>query len=206
MSRKTVFFATIAIVVASISCIESKAQSDGVYIHGGISLSTVRNDAGNVNFNKINLLGGVGTLSFEDDHFFFGAELNIVQKGVRSVGISSNRFDQTRADLYYAQVAGFAGYKFDNHWSAFLGPAVGYAIFVNEANLFTPNNQPTEFRDMELSAIAGIRYQFSERLGMMLRFEHSVLPVIKVPPEISNVRGARAYHALASVSLFYSFN
>ncbi|MCA1751774.1 MAG: outer membrane beta-barrel protein [Cryomorphaceae bacterium] len=206
MPKNPSLFAIAAILTATLFCTDMQAQSDGVYVHGGLSLSTVRNDAGNVNFNKINLLGGVGTLSFEDDHLYFGGELNIVQKGVRSVGVTANQFDQTRADLYYAQIAGFAGYKFDDHWSIFLGPALGYAIFVNEANVFTPNNQPTEFRDIELSAMAGIRYQFSERLGVMLRFEHSVLPVIKVPSEISNVRGARAYHALAGVSLFYSFN
>lgn len=206
MSKKLPLFAFTAILAAALSLTDVQAQSDGVYIHGGLSLSTVRNDAGSVNFNKINLLGGVGVLSFEDDHFFFGGELNIVQKGVRSVGVTANQFDQTRADLYYAQILGYGGYKFDDHWSIFLGPAVGYALFVNEANLFTANMQETEFRDFELSAVAGIRYQFAKRLGVMLRFEHSVLRVINVPPEIANVRGNRAYHALAGVSLFYSFN
>jgi len=206
MSKKLSLLAAVTTFVALLS-IDARAQSEGVYLHGGVSLSTLRSDATGVNFNKINLLGGLGVLSFEDDHFFFGAELNVVQKGVRSTGVSqSRRFDQTRADLFYAQIAGFSGYKFNDHWSVFLGPALGYAIFINEANVFTVNNQPTDFRNFELSGMGGVRYQFSDHVGAMLRFEHSILPVVKVPGELSNVRGARSYHALAGVSLFYSFN
>lgn len=188
------------------STIEANAQHEGVYIHAGAALSDIRNDANNINFSKLNLIGGVGTISREDEHFFLGAELNIAQKGARNFGISGNQFELNRIDMYYLQLAGFGGYQFDEHWGLFVGPVIGVLVFDNDANVLGPGGSNADFRGWELSGLAGLRYDFSEHVGVMLRLEHSVLRVLNVEEGLAAVQGGRTYHATAGLSLYYSFN
>ncbi len=179
-----------------------------VYIQGGLSLSTIRAAFTEVNLNKVNVLAGVGVIfPTENEHFYFALEGNFAQKGNRTAnptpGITA---EQTRASLLYFQVPGYAAYRFDEHWSAFIGPALGVLLFTSEENRFSINGTPTDFTNFELSALIGVKYNLGDHWGAALRFEHSVLSVVSVPPELRQLRGARRYHAAAGFTIFYTFN
>jgi len=205
--RKLNLLPCIVLLALCLNCApDLRAQHEGVYIHAGISMSDIRNDANSINFSKLNLSGGIGVISREDEHFFLGAELNLAQKGARNFGISGNQFELNRVDMYYLQLAGFGGYQFDEHWGLFLGPVIGAVLFQNDVNVLGPGGSDADFRGWELSGLAGLRYDFSEHVGVMLRLEHSVLRVLNVEEGLAAVQGGRTYHATAGLSLYYSFN
>lgn len=178
------------------------------YVHGGIGLSSTRAAFTDMDFNKLNMLVGGGIMfPAEDEHFYFGLEGNIAQKGNRTVNPTPGMFvEQTRADLFYLQMPAYAAYRFDSHWSLFLGPALGVLLFSTESNLFTSQGTPANFRTLELSGILGAKYEFAERWGVMGRFEHSLISVMDVAPELRGLRGGRRFHAVATLSFFYKFN
>lgn len=178
-----------------------------LYVHGGIGLSSTRAAFTDMDFNKLNVLAGAGIMMpTDDEHFYFGLEGNIAQKGNRTVNPTPGVFvEQTRADLFYLQMPAYAAYRFDAHWSVFLGPALGVLLFSTESNLFTPQGTPANFRTFELSGLLGAKYEFAERWGVMGRFEHSLISVMDVPAELRRLRGGRRYHAVATLSFFYKF-
>lgn len=179
-----------------------------IYVQGGMSLSTIRAAFTEVNLNKVNLLAGVGVIfPTENEHFYFALEGNIAQKGNRTAnptpGITA---EQTRANLFYFQIPGYTAYRFDEHWSAFMGPALGVLLFTSEENRFSINGTPTDFTNFELSALAGVKYNLGNHWGAALRFEHSIISVVSVPAELRQLRGARRFHAAAGFTVFYTFN
>lgn len=175
------------------------------YIHGGLGLSSTRAAFTDIDFNKLNVLAGAGMMFPGDyEHFYFGLEANIAQKGNRTTNPTPGMFvEQTRANLFYLQVPAYAAYRFDEHWSLFLGPALGVLLFSTETNLFTSQGTPANFRTLEFSGLIGAKYEFAERWGVMARFEHSLVSVMDVPAELRRLRGGRRFHAVATVSFFF---
>lgn len=178
-----------------------------VYIQGGLSLSTIRAAFTEVNLNKVNVLAGVGIVfPTDNEHFYFALEGNFAQKGNRTANPTPGIIaEQTRASLLYFQVPGYAAYRFDEHWSVFMGPAVGVLLHTSEENRFSINGTATAFTNFELSALAGVKYNLGDHWGAALRFEHSVISVISVPAELRQLRGARRFHAAAGFTVFYKF-
>ncbi len=200
-------FAFKAMSLCALLLLSGELFSQKIYLHGGASLSTIRTGQTGVSLNKLNAMGGVGVdLGDAKSEFSAIAEVNFVQKGGRSVNPQPGfAIEQTLNDLFYVQAALLPTYRFDEHWSAFLGPAFGVKVYSAESNWFGPDGTASDFRDTELSMIGGVRYNFSENFGAMLRLEHSVLNVIRIDPQLQGLRGANSFHALAGASLFYGF-
>ncbi len=193
-----------AILLLSLVSIDTLKAQDGAYVHAGIGLSAIRSPATSVNFSKLNVLVGAGVMVPTDNkQFYFGFELNLAQKGNNVLGASQAGFELTRANLFYLQVPAYAAYSFNKKVAVFAGPAIGLLLYNSEENLFSINNQNVDFRSIEVSALAGVKLSFTDKLGGMIRIEHSLLNIYAVGPELSNIPGARRYNALAAFTLYY---
>jgi len=197
---------TLLFLVSSINLLAQ--QDDNIfYIHGGISLSAVQGGAGR-GFSKINVLGGVGLLMPIEDVWKFGLEANVVQKGERVFGIANFQLEEYIANLVYAQAVGYLSYDFSDRISAFLGPGIGVLIHQDERNRFSaPGTVETEFRTIEVSAVGGVRFHLTDLIGLVVRFDQSVLPVKKGTEgvNLSQITGARQYNTVAAFCVEFKF-
>ncbi len=204
--------AKIDLLAVFVTCIllvfnsEKAFSQNQPYIHAGIVATTINGSGAGANFNKFGILAGVGLEMELSNEFYFALEANFAQKGDRtSLQQSGPNIDQGIIDLYYLQVPGMLGYKLDDHFSFFLGPAIGVLISEQGGNLFGPTQAEWDVRTFELSAAGGVRYSFSDHFGSMLRFEHSILSILNTGLPNNSIQGARRYNAIAGLSLYYSF-
>jgi hypothetical protein len=201
-------FGWVLMALASLLYSHTVLAQSSTYLHAGLNLSTIRAGSSGVNLNKLNFIAGLGlSTDAENDRFYFGAEVNFAQKGNRTTNVTpGTQIEQTRANLFYLQVPGYIGYRFDDHWSTFLGPCIGVLLYNSEENMFTINSTPTDFTTIEISALGGIKYAFGNHFGAMLRAEHSVSSIVNVERDLRQLTGARRFHALIGISLYYSFD
>lgn len=203
---KTFLFPGLATCILLAFSTEKGFSQNRPYIHAGAVATTINGSGAGANFNKFGILAGVGLEMELSDEFYFALEANLAQKGDRTTFQQSGpNIDQGIIDLHYIQIPGMLGYKLDEHFSFFLGPALGFLISEQSGNLFGPAQSEWDVRTLEISAAGGVRYAVSDHFGAMLRLEHSLISILNTGLPNNSIQGARRYNAIAGVSLYYSF-
>lgn len=198
--------AAIALMGSFAACAQAPYYN-GIFLHGGVGASTIQN-AGVSGFNKLNLFAGIGYHTHLDGHWSMGIEANFSQKGARQLpdgpAIQPNQYT---ADLLYAQAAAPVNYRIADDFSVFLGPAMGVLISSREENFFGEITGPskTNYRTIDLSAVAGVRYHIGDHLALAVRLDQSVLPIVNTGLPNNNLRGVRQFNTLALVVACFAF-
>lgn len=149
------------------------AQRFGGGIYAGLSASQIHGDGlGGYDLPGIN--AGVYTAARFWDRAALQMEIAFIQKGAREKNSDSSRFYKAR--LNYIEIP----LLFQYYWGDFaleIGPALDILVSAREEQQgFTYRSNPP-YRKLNLSAIAGINWYFSEKTYISLRTNNSLTPI-----------------------------
>lgn len=145
-------------------------------IYAGLNASQVSgDDLGG--FNKMGLFGGVFVNRAFSDHWSGELGIAFSEKGSRKIAQpDAGDYSSYLLALRYIEIPLTARYGYRDFQFEF-GPSIGVLMSYVEENQVGAINLDREFSKIEISMNLGAIYNISQRLGAMIRFNNSILPI-----------------------------
>lgn len=112
--------------------------------------------------------------------FAFRPELLYSKEGWKSSRITSP--GKSRQSLHYINLPLLVDFSPVKDFSLLLGPQVGWMARANGRADGNTTNITGRFKRFSLSLAIGAAYQINSRLGVELRYNHGLTPIISLPP------------------------
>ncbi len=202
-------YAFISILSALLLSFSAIAQNNNnstfsLDIHAGISGNQVEGD-GLSGFNKLGVFGGLGVSTELKEKWDASFELNFVQKGsVKRPDATAGDYVEYRMSLNYVQIPVIVKYKLNQKINFVGGLALARLLSSKEEDLYGEIRTDVDFEKWELSLVLGGGFQFSEKWGVNLRLDSSLLPIRMKGNGLSNRLIGRQYNS--SLELFLSYS
>lgn len=192
----------LAILVFSLVTISITAQRFGGGLLAGFNASQVDGDS-YAGYNKFGFaLGAFTTTSFSEA---LSGELQIrfMQKGANKK-VTENDLSKYTSKLNYVEVPVLLRYHQSKKLSWHAGPGFGYMFKYTVEDENGPlDDDAISFRGFELSAMAGIQYMLTEKLGISLTFSYSLIPIADPPKDFIHFRQPGLYNNVITTLLSY---
>lgn len=177
MIRWAIIFLFYSSIVSGQKENNEKDKSFSFFIHAGANASQVGGD-GLQGFDKLNVAVGIGVERYFNEKFDWHLAINLLQKGSRKVADPDNGdLTEYKMALLYAQVPILVEYKYNEKISVLGGPGFGFLLSSEETDFNGVIQNTPEFNTLDFSLIVALKYNISDRLGVELRLDQSLLPI-----------------------------
>lgn len=130
-------------------------------------------------------------------------QIRYIQKGANKK-VTENDLSKYTSKLNYIEIPVLLRYHQNKKISWHLGPGFGYLFKFSVEDENGPlSNDAINFRDFELSGLAGMQYQIIEKLGVSVTFSYSLIPIADHPNDPIHFRQPGLYNNLVSILLAY---
>ena len=184
----------------------SEVDAQGRLFHGGllggITATQVHNDNSG-GFNKIGpYLGGYIMTEFSK-RWIFEIGMNYAAKGAREVSGDKNvGFSKYVSKLGYMEFPVVLKYRLDK-FDFEAGLSFGFLLFGNEFLNGNKQQSPTKYKPFEFAGIIGINYMFTDKFGLDLRSQTSLLPIRTPTDGVFYTNGLAQYNIVMSFTVRY---
>ena len=207
MNLKKLFF-----LILLISCslnVFSQEFYGGVL--GGFNGSKVRNDR-SLGYNKMGLVAGAWVQRDISQHFYWGMELKVNQKGSRKLPTRNDNWKYVYR-LNYIDLPVLFGYQYKPYLSFFAGLSYGYLFDKNSYDVygFDPLIEYDNISNWELGMFAGIKVDFdrlvkqewARKFMLETRFQNSLFSIDKTHDFFTYYLAIGQYNNVISTVLYY---
>ena len=205
--RKRAFFFVFSAFLLSLTASAQNNDHNSTFsldIHTGISGNQVEGD-GLSGFNKLGIFGGLGISTELKEKWEASFELNFVQKGsVKRPDANAGDYIEYRMSLNYVQIPVIVKYKLNEKINFIGGLGLARLLSSKEEDLYGEIRSDVNFEKWELSLVLGGGFQLSEKWGVNLRLDSSLLPIRMKGNGLSNRLIGRQYNS--SLELFISYS
>lgn len=137
---------------------------------------------------------------------FAGMELKFMQKGSRNIdSLATNGQIKYVMRLNYVDMPFYLGIRTSEKISFLVGLSPGYLLSGNEYNDYGifPEEDRRPFNAIDLEALLGFRFQFTDRLFVDLRGAYSLLPIREQPGDPLWYWKSNQFNNLLSTTVLY---
>jgi hypothetical protein len=137
---------------------------------------------------------------------FIGMELKFMQKGSRNIdSLATNGQIKYVMRLNYVDMPFYLGIRTSEKISFLVGLSPGYLLSGNEYNDYGifPEQDRRPFKAIDLEALLGFRFQFTDRLFVDLRGAYSLLPIREQPGDALWYWKSNQFNNLLSTTVLY---
>jgi len=184
------------------------AQNFNAGLQLGLAASQVTGDQLS-GFHKVGMFGGV-FVSYPTGHLGdIQLELNYIQKGSRkNAHPDEGDYEKYLMRLNYVAMPLFYRFNIKSSLTIELGAEFAYLISSKEFDIYgeiTPDPRKADFRDIDLSAFAGLGVKFHKHFRFILRYSYSVMPIRPQPDEGFFYYDAGQFNEVLITSIQYQF-
>jgi opacity protein-like surface antigen len=137
---------------------------------------------------------------------FAGMELKLMQKGSRNIdSLATNGQIKYVMRLNYIDLPVYLGFRTSERISLLVGVSPGYLIKGTEYNDFGKfvEEDQKPFKELDLQALLGFRFQLTKRLFVDLRGKYSVVPIREKPGNSLWYWKSNQFNNLLSTTVLY---
>lgn len=157
-------------------------------------------------YNKFGFAFGAFTNSKFAEKLSWELQIRFMQKGA-SKKVSDNDLSKYVSKLNYIELPVLMRYHQTEKLSWHVGPGFGYLFNFSVEDENGPlSNDAISFRDLDLSAMAGIQYKLNKRLGISVTFSYSLIPIADHPNDPIHFRQPGLYNNVVTTLLSYQLN
>ncbi len=88
-------------------------------------------------------------------------------------------------------------------WEAGIGFGYLFSFSERDENGVLPSEESAHFKPLELSALLGMNYAFTDHLSANIRFSYSILPIVKYGQTTARYFPSGAFNNLFNISVYY---
>lgn len=193
--------ATILLLLISLS-ISGQRFSGGIL--AGFNASQVDGDT-YAGYNKFGFAFGAFTTTSFSERIEGELQIKFMQKGANKP-VTDNDLSKYTSKLNYIELPVLLRFYQTKKISWHFGPGFGYLFkYSVEDENGKLADDAIDFRNFELSGMAGIQYQIKERLGVSLTFSYSLISITDYINDPIHFRQPGQYNNLFSTLLSYRF-
>ncbi|HEX3009623.1 MAG TPA: porin family protein [Bacteroidales bacterium] len=193
-------FAGIVLIMLSFGV---TAQSFSGGIIAGFNASQVDGDS-YAGYNKFGFTVGAFTARKLSESFSGEMQIRYVQKGA-SKKVNENDLSKYTSKLNYIELPLLLRYHQNEKLSWHAGPAFGYLFKYSVEDENGPlTSDAISFRDLELSATAGVQYKLIKNLDISMSFSYSLVSISDHPNDPIHFRQPGLYNNVVTILLAYS--
>jgi hypothetical protein len=157
-------------------------------------------------YYKAGVQGGLYLQKRYFKDFAMQVELKYIQKGSSDGNTVEGTNTYYRMILHYLELPFLAQYIPTEHLVLEAGPVAGVLLYSSEKDENGIMFDTVPFNHFELSGTAGVKYQFSRKMGLSMRFSYSVFRIRKHAGGGEWYLNRGQYNNLFAFGIYYSLS